>query len=118
MTVTFKPGKLGIQAHWPTAKVTVVPAGGQGQSHGIKPGMVFLTIDGQKFSKEVLKEKIAGVRNYKVVLATVPSDFRPTKEDEEEEEEYEYEREYEQSYAVASKRRFQEDEDMPMRQQP
>jgi len=77
LTVTFKPGKLGLKPEdWKYGKVKMLTPGHQAETLGVKPGWVFVTVDGEKFSKALVQEKIAGASDYKVVFATNPGPGR------------------------------------------
>lgn len=80
---TFKPGKLGITADWISATVKQITEGGQAASNGSRVGMVFKTIDGKKYAKSLLVDKLGGRQNFDVVFATNPKPRPPVYEEEE-----------------------------------
>lgn len=69
-TIAFKAGKIGLKADWARGEVESVTADGQGDILGVKVGWIFRTIDGERFSKAALQDKIGGVLDYKAVFAT------------------------------------------------
>lgn len=69
LTATFKPGDMGLAANWQLGVVRDVFAKSQAAKAGAKVGLRIKSIDGQDYTEQLLDEKIAGSKDYKVVFA-------------------------------------------------
>lgn len=66
--VTFEAGGLGVKCdNWDTGVITVV-SDGAGKEAGVKHGWKFASIDGGKYSEELLDKKLAGTKPFKVTF--------------------------------------------------
>jgi len=113
ITVNFKPGKIGLTCEdWKYGMVKKVTKGEQAAYCGIKPGYVFVTVDGEKFDKSLVKNGIAGTGDYKIIFATVPIAAR-LKPGKPEPEEYSYYSEEEAEEQPEPQARIEEEEEQP-----
>lgn len=74
LTVTFKPGKIGIVADWANGSVTKIGPDSQGQRAGVTVGMIFKLLDGQEYCKSLLDIKAKGSEDYKVAFEIADED--------------------------------------------
>lgn len=78
LDVMFKPGKLGMTLKWETGSVTKITANGQAQCNDIKIGMIVNAIDGEAFSENLLKGKLAGSQAFEITFEDVSRLAEPT----------------------------------------
>jgi len=69
LTVTLKPGRIGVFADWKSGKIADVEHDAQSYPLGIKKGMFFKEIDGEPYTEALLERKGAGKLEYKVTFA-------------------------------------------------
>jgi len=72
VSVTFKPGKIGLGASWESGRVTRVDRGGQAASAGVEVGWQMVQIDEESYSEALLDKKIAGKKQYKLSFNRPP----------------------------------------------
>jgi len=68
MTFVFEPGEPGIDVNSDSPSIRVFK-GEQADRLGLRPGMRILTIDGELWTKQGLKDAVAGTENYEVTFA-------------------------------------------------
>jgi len=64
VTLTFEPGRIGIQANWTTGKVEGVYENTQAEDAGIQPGWVITHVDDEPYAEEVLDAHTEGSNAY------------------------------------------------------
>jgi hypothetical protein len=68
--ITFKPGRLGMGAHWDTGEVILIAEDGQAHDSGAKVGSYMKLVDGDKYTEHLLQQKIEGEQDYEVTFAS------------------------------------------------
>lgn len=69
MTVTFKPGPVGMRFHDETGMILDVVQDSQAEELGVKTGMLMCKVGGRRFSRDRFMEKVNGPDDYKVFFA-------------------------------------------------
>jgi len=81
--LVLKPGKLGMKIMFATGDVIDVYEGRQSNNSttfGMQAGMTAISVDGQNYSEQLLRDAIAGHQNYKVVFACTSAQAAAVKE--------------------------------------
>lgn len=69
MTVTFKPGPVGMRFHDETGMILDVVQDSQAEELGVKVGMLMCKVGGRRFSRDRFMEKVNGPDDYTVFFA-------------------------------------------------
>jgi len=75
VTLTFKPGRLGLELNEENGRVVVVNPEGQAAQLGVKVGWVLESIDGNRFSMGLVREAIRGSRPFTTVYRQPSFDY-------------------------------------------
>jgi len=68
VSLTFKPGPLGLKVEWPRGVVLVAADGAAACAAGVRPGCRIVKINGQHASGDLLRRYAGGTTSYTVVI--------------------------------------------------
>jgi len=75
VTLTFEPGRLGLELNEENGRVVVVSPEGQAAQLGVKVGWVLESIDGNQFSMGLIRQAISGNRPFTTVYRQPGFDY-------------------------------------------
>jgi len=62
--ILFQPGRIGVRVTWTTGRVDCISPRRQSEMRGVKPGWVIVKIDEEEFSRDLLRSKMNGDKDY------------------------------------------------------